>query len=424
MDIAQIGRAAEQTTDEVAELASQLVQRNSAHPDGRTDEVVAVIAGYCDQHGITNEVHANDPKKPNIVAKVEGTSGKTLLWLGHIDVVPAGTPEFWTYPPYSGTIADGCVWGRGSSDMKGACASALVAARLLTQADEPPPYSVEFWFSPDEEIGGPAGVHWLAESGRLKGEVCLIGDGSGGGYEMPSLDLGCKGGLGVRLIAKGHTAHGSTPFMGDNALRKLIDVIPVVERIHEFKLDYPGELAEVVRDSIAHFRASQTLTVAQSEAAERLYDYPSVTCNILNAGVKINVVPDYAEAQFDIRLTPGSDPQKVKAVLEKLVADAGVAGVEIVVKAPPVAGYYESPSEAAAEGLAETLRQVTGKEPLAKILTGGTDGIAVHHTSGIPAVGWGTSLTGMAHQPDERITIENLVLGVKVYAAFPYIYKG
>jgi succinyl-diaminopimelate desuccinylase len=385
---------------------------------------VAVIQDYCDRHGIANQVHANDPRKPNLVARIEGTSDKTILWLGHIDVVPAGTPEFWTYPPYSGTIADGCVWGRGSSDMKGACASALVAARLLTQAEEPPSYNVEFWFSSDEEIGGKEGATWLTKTGRLKGEVCLIGDGSGGGYALPSLDLGCKGGLGVRLIAKGHTAHGSTPFMGDNALRKLIDVIPVVERIHEFKLDYPSELAEVVQDSIAHFRASQTLTAAQSEAAERLYDYPSVTCNILNAGVKINVVPDYAEAQFDIRLTPGSDPQKVKAQLEKLVADVDVDGVEIVVKAPCVVGYYESPFESAAKGLTETLRQMTSKEPLAKILTGGTDGIAVHHTSGIPSVGWGTSLTGMAHQPDERISIENLVLGVKVYAAFPFIYVG
>ena len=227
MDIAQIERAADQAADEVAELTSQLVRRNSAHPDGYTDEVVAVIVDYCDQHGIVTEVHANDPKKPNLVAKVQGrsdtSSAATILWLGHIDVVPAGSPEAWTYPPYSGTIADGSVWGRGSSDMKGACASALVAARLLSQAGDPPPTNVEFWFAADEEIGGPAGAHWLAESGRLQGKVCLIGDGSGGGYERPSLDLGCKGGLGVRLIARGHTAHGSTPFLGDNALRKRTD---------------------------------------------------------------------------------------------------------------------------------------------------------------------------------------------------------
>ena len=109
MNLAQIEQAADKTAGEVAEIASQLVQRNSAHPDGHTKEVVAVIQDYCDRHGIANEVHANDPNKPNIVAKVKGASDQTLLWLGHIDVVPAGSPEFWTYPPYSGAIADGCV---------------------------------------------------------------------------------------------------------------------------------------------------------------------------------------------------------------------------------------------------------------------------------------------------------------------------
>jgi len=424
MNLQQIEQQAAQTADEVAGLTSQLVQCNSAHPDGYTDKVVAVIKAYCDRHGIPNEVHANDPKKPNIVAKVKGTSDKTILWLGHIDVVPAGTPAFWTYPPYSGTIADGCVWGRGSSDMKGACASALVAARLLFQADEPPPYTVEFWFSSDEEIGGHEGATWLAKTGRLSGEVCLIGDGSGGGYALPSLDLGCKGALQVRLISKGHTAHGSTPFMGDNALRKLIDVVPAIERIGAFKLDYPAELAEVVQTSIAHFKASQDLTPAQAQAAERLYDYPSVACTMLNAGVKVNVVPDYAEAEFDIRLTPGSNPQAVAAQLQALLDETGVAGVELIATPDHTAGYYEAPDSPGAVALTETLRQVTGKEPLAKILTGGTDGISVRHYAGISSVGWGTSLTGMAHQPDERISIENLVLGVKVYTAFPYIYGG
>jgi succinyl-diaminopimelate desuccinylase len=427
MDLAQIERAAEQTADEVAELTSQLVQRNSAHPDGYTDEVVAAIKEYCDQTGIANEVHANDPKKPNIVAKVAGTTDKTVLWLGHVDVVPEGTLEFWTYPPYSGTIADGCVWGRGSSDMKGACACALVAARLLSRSDEPPPYNVEFWFTSDEEIGGIEGARWLAKSGRLKGEVCLIGDGHGGGLELPSLDLGCKGVLSTRLIAKGHTAHGSTPFMGDNALRKLIDVIPVVEQIGDLELELPDELDEVIESSLAFFEASQELTPAQEEAAQTLFSTPSVTCNMLNAGVKVNVVPDYAEAEFDIRLTPGCDPRVVKARLEALVASAtvdgrAVEGVEIQVRAGPEAGYYESPHAPAAQGLARTIELVTGKAPLAKIVTGGTDGISVHRIAGIPSVGYGASLTGQAHQPDERISIENLVLGVKVYAVFPFVY--
>ena len=421
MNIADIHRQAEQAEREVTEIASRLVAFNSAQPAGHTDQCVEYIKAYFDQHHIANEVHANDPQKPNLVARLEGTSDKTVLWLGHLDVVPAGKPEFWTYPPYSGTIADGFVYGRGSSDMKGACAAAMTSARILRQLDEPLPHNVEFWFTADEEIGGRDGARWLAKSGRLQGDVCVIGDGSGGGLDMPSLDLGCKGAISVKLIAKGQTAHGSTPFMGDNALKKLIDAIPTVERIGAFRLHYPAELREVVRDSIALFKASQALSPEQQTAAGRLFDYPSVTCNILHAGMAPNVVPDYAEATFDVRLTPGSDPLQVKAQLEKLVAQANVPGVEIEVQAKPAAGFYVSPHLPCVVQLAQTVEQATGKKPSYKILTGGTDGISVNRILGIPAIGYGTSLTGQAHQPDERISIENLVLGVKVYATYPTI---
>jgi len=423
MEIDKIIKEAELAEQEVAELTSALVKFNTAHPEGYTDECVAYISEYFNEQGIANEIHAKDPRKPNIVAKLEGKSDRTILWLGHLDVVPEGKPEFWTYPAYSGTVKDGIVYGRGSSDMKGACAAAMTAARILSQLSDPLPNNVEFWFSADEEIGGGEGARWLAESGKLEGEVCVIGDGSGGGLEMPSLDLGCKGNLGTRLIARGRTAHGSTPFLGDNALRKLIDVIPSVEKIGEFKLEYPEELKEAAKRRIEFVKATRKMTCEQEKAADRLFDYPTVTCNILNAGVKRNVVPDYAEATFDIRLTPGSDPMKVKSQIEKLVREANIPGVEVEVKAMSYAGYYESPYSPFAIQLAETVEKVTGKKPFYKLLTGGTDGVSASRIAGIPSLGYGTSMTGQAHQPDECITIENLVLGVKIYAAFPIIYR-
>src|SRR4030042_1759920 len=166
MDLKKISRLAEAASGEVAELTSGLVKYNSAHPNGYTDEAVAYIKKYLDKHGIENEVHASDPKKPNIVAKVPG-KGKRILWVGHLDVVPEGKPENWTYPPYSGTIADGCVWGRGSSDMKGSGAAARAPARPLHEMKDIP-NTAEFWFTADEEIGGGAGARGLAASGRVK----------------------------------------------------------------------------------------------------------------------------------------------------------------------------------------------------------------------------------------------------------------
>jgi succinyl-diaminopimelate desuccinylase len=416
---------AEKTGAEVSNLCSQLVQFNTAHPQGRTDEIVEHIAGYFEDKGVKWETHSNNPLKPNIVAKIKGTSKKKILWVGHLDVVPEGKIENWNYPPYGGEITkDGLIYGRGASDMKGACAAAMVSARILSDLNEKIENSVEFWFTADEEIGGRDGARWLAQTNRLKGDVCIIGDGNNGGTEAPSIDLGCKGSARTRLIARGKTAHGSVPFMGENAINKLLRVIPWVEKIKDYALDLPPELDEPIQNSIEFILKTQSLTEEQKKEAERVFNYPTVTCNIIEGGVKVNVVPDYAEALFDIRLTPGSNPLKVKEKILELVAKSNVQGVEAQVNAGNRAGYYESPDTEFAKQLLGLLHRITGKKPTFNILTGGTDAVSIKRYSGIPCLGYGTSMTGQAHKPNEYNTTDNLMLGVKVYTGFPLIYKA
>lgn len=425
MELERIYRLAENSEEEVSKICSELVQINSAHPEGHTDAVVNYIKEYLDKNGVENEIHAMEKSKPNIVAKVKGETRKTVLWVGHMDVVPEGKTENWVYPPYSGKIADGCIWGRGSSDMKGSCAAAMMSARMLNEIDGVK-NNVEYWFTSDEEIGGGAGARWLAETGRFKGDVCIVGDGNGGGPDFPSIDLGCKGGAGVKLIARGKTAHGSTPYLGDNAITKLVNAIPWVEKIDGYPLDFPSELKPAIESSVEYY--GQTTPSDMLSKMESNFYTPSVACNIIEGGVKINVIPDYAEAQFDIRLTPGSKPYKVVERIKELVKESGIDGLEVVasreIKDPEeTAGYFESPNSSFAEQFKGILSIITGKEVNIKILTGGTDGISTSKIARIPSLGYGTSLTGQAHQPNERITIKNLVLGIKVYTAFPLIYK-
>jgi succinyl-diaminopimelate desuccinylase len=419
--ISQAGK----TENEVADLCSGLIKFNSAHPKARTDECVDYIKTYMDKHGIPTEIHSQNTLKPNIAAKIEGTTEKKVLWVGHLDVVPEGKAEFWSHPPYSGTItSDGKVYGRGSSDMKGACAAAMVSCRILSELEDPLENNVEFWFTADEEIGGRDGARWLSETKRFKGNVCVIGDGNGGGKDNPSIDLGCKGGAATKLIARGKTAHGSTPHLGDNAISKLIEAIPWVEKLKDYRLELPPELERPVESSINFYLENHDIhTEEQREATRRLFNYPTVTCNIISAGVKRNVVPDYAEAEFDIRLTPGSKPLRVKKRIEELVSESGIPGLEVSVAARETAGYHESPDSEFAHKFSETIQRITGISPVFKILTGGTDAIAIKNLTGIPCLGYGTSLTGMAHQPDEYVTVENLVLGVKIYAGFPVLFQ-
>jgi succinyl-diaminopimelate desuccinylase len=427
MNLTQIIEAANNYEQEVAELCSELVKRESAHPKGNTDECVAYIQKYFEKNQIENQVYQNVPSKPNIVGRIKGTEKTKVLWVGHLDVVPEGKPENWEYPPYSGEITNGIIHGRGSSDMKGACAAAMVSAKILNQLDQVP-NNVEFWFTSDEEVGGTHGAKWLAESGYLSGDICIIGDGNGGGLENPSIDIGCKGSARVKLIANGQTAHGSTPFLGDNAINKLIKAIPWVEKISEYRLDLPPELEEPIKSSIKYYTKGQELTQKQIEGFDRLFNYPSVSCNIIEGGVKINVVPDYAEAQFDIRLTPGAPVYKVRQRVQELVEESKITGLEI--KPNPrnesnkeqTAGYFEPMNTPFANQFSKIVEKVTDKEPMFKILTGGTDGTRISKETSIPCLGYGTSITGQAHQPNEYITIENLVLGIKIYTGLSYSY--
>lgn len=424
MSVEKAIKRIEEHRRELLEVCSQLVQQPSQHDQGRTVECVDYIKEYFDKLGIPNKIYKRNEQKPNIVAQIKGTTKRRIMWIGHLDVVPEGKPENWTYPPYSGKITeDGKVWGRGSSDCKGACAGAMVAAKVLSEMKDVP-NNVDFWFTADEEIGGTDGARYLAEDKIFKGEVCIVGDGTPGTPEAPTIDLGCKGGAGTKLIARGKTAHGSTPYLGDNAVDRLIKAIPYVKKVADYRLELPKELEPVLESTIKYMIENEASSPEQKEAMKRLYHYPSVSLNIIHGGVKSNVVPDYAEATFDIRLTPGSKPLKVKERILELVKDADVPGVEAQVRASETAGYYESPNTSEAKQLVETVEKVTKKKPIFRILTGGTDAVSVKRFTGIPCLGFGAGMLEQAHSPDERNSIEQIMMSTKVYTAFPFIYKG
>jgi succinyl-diaminopimelate desuccinylase len=422
MNVKEILTKTENNRDELLKVCSELIKRPSAHPEGRTVECVNYIEDYFRKIGVPTEIFKNDEEKPNIVARIDGASNENIMWVGHLDVVPSGKPENWEYPPYSGKITeDGRIFGRGTSDMKGACAAAMIAAKVLSESPEVP-HNFDFWFTADEEVGGVEGAHWLAENGIFEGDLCIIGDGSPGTPDSPTIDLGCKGGAGTYLTARGTTAHGSRPFLGDNAVDKLLRVIPHVRKIGNYKLDIPDELEPVIQTTIEYL-IQDDYSDEQKKAFHSAFHYPSVSLNILNGGVKTNVVPDYAEAYFDIRLTPGCNPVKVR---EKILSLVDEANEEVEVKfrnLDKTAGYYESPNTPFAKHLMETVRRVTGVTPIFKILTGGTDAVRIKKFIDIPCFGFGSSIEGQAHAPNEHNHIDILMMSSKVYSVFPLIYQ-
>ena len=429
MSIEKILSRVEDLSDEVVEVCSQLIQRPSDHPEGRTDGCVEYIKGYFDDLEVESQIYQRDEGKPNIVVRVKGPSGRKILWVGHNDVVPVGEPDSWRYPPFSGTVAEGKVWGRGASDMKGSNASAMIAARVLSEVGCP--HDVDFWFTADEEVGGGAGARWLADEKIFEGEVAIIGDASGCDPGLVNVGVGHKGGIGSRLVAEGRTAHGSTPYLGDNAIDKLLKVIPYVKRLSEFRLDIPDDLEPILESTTEYMLKDESLDEGQRKAVERLFYYPSgPSLNIFNGGFKGNVVPDSAQCRFDIRLTPGVDAVKVKERLEALVAEADVPGVTLIARASPRVGYYERADEPSVVSLVEAVERVTGERPPLTLMPWGTDAMSIkrnirteEHPEGIPNLLFGPMLRDQLHQSNEYVTTRNLVTAAKVYSLFPFYYK-
>lgn len=405
----------------MSELCSELVRIPTPNPPGDTDRCVRFIEDYFTRFGVPTVVHSRHRGKANIVAKIEGVGPKKVLWLGHIDVVPEGDPTSWKHEPYGGKIEGNAVYGRGSSDMKGSCAAAMVAARILHETGKPPS-TVEFWFTCDEETQGEDGAQWLAQEGIIKGDVCIVGDSSGSTLSRPYIDVGCKGFIWTKLWSKGRTAHGSTPHLGDNALEKLLKVISRVQKIRTQRLVIPEDLRPALKSSVSFLLSSEELTTQQRVAVKRIYNYPTFSLNILNGGIKVNVVPDAAEASIDIRFTPGIDFSKIREQIQSLILEAGVEGVAAEYQIGT--GYYESSSSLFAARLRKAVWKATGHSPRFKVLTGGTDAILLKNIQGISCLGFGAGLEGLAHAPEEHIPIEQLTMAAKVYAVFPFMFRN
>lgn len=416
-----LGRV-ERLKTELISLTSNLIRFQTTSPPSDTLECAKYVKSYFEGAGIKVSLHAKEDRKVNVHARVPGKSGKSIVWLGHLDVVPAGMRERWIYDPFGGVVDGERVYGRGASDMKSSCAAAMVAAKVLNEIEINSRATVDFWFTCDEEVGSPDGTRWLIESGLISGDVCLIGDSLSREPSVePYIDVGCKGYLRLRLKASGKTAHGSMPFYGDNAIDKLLLAIERVRRISEYRLSLPVDLEELVKSSVEYLLADKNLMDEQINAIKRAYHYPTVSLTIINGGVKVNVIPDYAEASFDIRVSPGVNPESIVNNLHEVLGDLKMRGIEAEIYGLE-GGYYESWDSDFAISLRRAVEIATGTQPKPKILLGATDAILIKKALGIPCLGFGAGIEELAHAPNEYVTVNGLISAAKVYTILPLLF--
>src|SRR5213076_1814736 len=165
--------AATDLRDEVADLLQRLIRVDTTNPPGNETAAAELLLDYLAVHGVESQLIAKEPERANLVARIPGSGGPSLLLLCHTDVVYAD-PAGWSVPPFSGELlpsenGGGVVWGRGALDMKSQVAANAAAMASLAREGFKPSGDLIFAACADEEQGGGGhgnngfGLQWLCD---------------------------------------------------------------------------------------------------------------------------------------------------------------------------------------------------------------------------------------------------------------------
>jgi acetylornithine deacetylase/succinyl-diaminopimelate desuccinylase-like protein len=422
---------------EVVDLCRDLIRIDTSNygPDGGPGERLAAeyVAEKLAAAGIEPELHESEPGRTSVLARWDGpeSSGPPLLLHGHLDVVPADARD-WKVDPFSGEIQDGCVWGRGAVDMKDFDAILLSVVRARATAGRLPSRPIVLAFTADEEAGGHKGAQHLVENHPDMLADCTEAVGEVGGFSVTVRDRRVylvqaaeKGMAWMRLTAHGTAGHGSMRNT-DNPVTRLAAAVARVGT-HQWPVRLTPSM-EVLLATVAELAGTE----ATPENAESLIEEFGPAARMLGAvirntanptgltaGYKMNVVPGTAQAQLDGRFLPGYEDEFF-ATMAELVGE----GIEVdyLSNQHAVETSYDG-------ALVEAInRSVLAEDPEALIapylMSGGTDG--KHWAKlGMRCYGFAPlrlpadlDFTGLFHGVDERVPVEALQFGARVFDRF------
>ncbi len=369
------------------------------------------------------------------------STARPILLTAHLDVVPAADPDAWTHPPFSGRIADGFVWGRGTLDDKVGVLGLLEAVELLVRGGFSPTRTVYLGFGHDEEVGGQDGAVKIAErlankTDRLEmvlDEGLAVIDGVINGLARPLATIGVaeKGYLSLELIARARGGHSSTP-AADTAIGRLARAIARLE-----SQPMPARLAGPAEDLFVTIAPELPFLQRTLFANRWLFDPlllrvlasspgPSATLRttlaptMLAAGVKDNVLPAEARAVVNTRIHPLDSIDAVEQHVRRVIDDNAidVRRFASFASEPSTVSPTDSPGFA---WIAQSIRQVYSEALVApSLVLGGTD---ARHYAGLSEniyrfVPMRLTRSDIAriHGVDERISIEDYGRVVQFYA--------
>ncbi|KOG59400.1 MULTISPECIES: M20/M25/M40 family metallo-hydrolase [Streptomyces] len=424
--------------DEVVDLCRELIRFDTSnygdHSGPGERKAAEWVAEKLAEVGLEPKIYESHPGRASTVARIEGEdpSRPALLIHGHLDVVPANAVD-WTHHPFSGEIADGCVWGRGAVDMKDMDAMTLAVVRDRLRSGRRPPRDIVVAFLADEEAGGTYGARYLVDHHPelFEGVTEAISEVGGFSFTVNEqrrlylIQTAEKGMHWMKLTVAGTAGHGSM-IHRDNAITELSEAVARVGR-HKFPVRvtkttraFLDELGDALGTELDPEDMESTLAKLGG-IAKLIGATLSNTANPtqLNAGYKVNVIPGEATAHIDGRFLPGHE-EEFLADLDRLLGPK--------VRREDV--HADKAVETTFDGaLVEAMQSsLLAEDPTAKaipyMLSGGTDAKSFDDL-GIRGFGFAPlklppelDFAGMFHGVDERVPVDGLQFGVRVLDRF------
>ncbi len=323
-----------------------------------------------------------------------GAGRKTVHFNAHYDVVPVSGN--WRHgSPFSGAVEDGWIYGRGTSDMKGAIASLLLALRALRATRTKPTVNIEVSFTADEETDSALGAGWVVEHGGIQPDYALVLEGG----EGRKIGCGHNGVVWLEVAVQGRAAHGSTPDKGINAL------------------EHAARLVLALGDH-ARTLATRTFTAPDGTVRRPTLNIGGVFSG--GPGDKINTVPALARFSIDRRVLPNETAEAAEREVRGFLAAATRAlpaprpRIEVH-KVSENHPCFAPPDHPFAAALVSHVARERRCRPAFSCSTGFNDMHFFSHHLGIPTLGYGPGGEDY-HAVDERAAIRELLASARIYA--------
>jgi succinyl-diaminopimelate desuccinylase len=400
--------------DELVGLTADLIRFPTVNPPGDGYRPCAeYIAARLRQRGFETEfiraegAPGDSDRYPriNVVARFDGrTPGPCVHFNSHIDVVEAG--DGWTVDPFAGVVKNGRVYGRGACDMKGGLAASIVAVEAFLDAYPDFPGAIEISGTADEESGGFGGVAHLAKLGHFskpKVDHVIIPEP----LNKDRICLGHRGVWWAEIETKGEIAHGSMPFLGDNAVRHMSAVLQAFE----------GELFPALD-------TKQTKMPVVPEGARRstmnINSVHGGQTDDFRPGLPSPTVPDSCRLTIDRRFLLEEKIEDVKhevtSILDRLTRERPKFRYELrdLMEVQPTMTERDAP---VVQAVAQGIMEVFDREPEYVISPGTYDQKHVARIGRLyDCIAYGPGILDLAHRPDEWVGIADMVDSAKVMA--------